>query len=174
MLVGLIGGFLRGRYVCGWLCPRGAFYDRVISRISPQKKIPGFLRNYWFRGFILIVLMGFMVYQISFNPGDVYHWGKVFVRICIITTAIGVVLAVFTHPRTWCAFCPMGTIQSAAGGTKSPLKMEEGCKLCRTCEKACPLDLQIVGGTKEGRLTTRDCLKCPECQLKCPQKILHF
>lgn len=175
MLMGIVGAFFRGRYVCGWLCPRGAFYDRVVKFISPKKKIPGLFRNKIFRWGIFVLLMGFMFYQISINPSDIYHWGRVFVRICIITTSIGVVLAIFYHPRTWCSFCPMGTMQGAIGGHKRKLRMDDGCKRCLTCEKECPIDLKIVDNVdSSGKLKSSDCLQCPECQRVCPQKILHF
>jgi ferredoxin-type protein NapH len=174
MLTGIVGGFFRGRYVCGWLCPRGAFLDRILRPISPVREIPAWLRGHVLRWVIFGLLMGFMVWQISLNPGDVQHWGKVFVRICIITTGIGVVLAIFVHPRTWCSFCPMGTMQSAVGGSRAPLKMDEGCVECRSCERACPMNLKIVGQEKDGALRLPDCLKCGECVVVCPKNVLHF
>ena len=160
--------------MCGWLCPRGAFLDRIQRPISPVREIPAWLRGHVLRWVIFGLLMGFMVWQISLNPGDVQHWGKVFVRICIITTWIGVVLAIFVHPRTWCSFCPMGTMQSAVGGSRAPLKMDEGCVECRSCERACPMNLKIVGQEKDGALRLPDCLKCGECVVACPKNVLHF
>jgi heterodisulfide reductase subunit A-like polyferredoxin len=69
----------------------------------------------------------------------------------------------------------MGTLQSAAGGHRAQLYMEPGCKRCRVCEKACPMDLKIVDNTRpDGRVNLRDCLKCPECQSACPKGLLHF
>ncbi|UCC69668.1 MAG: 4Fe-4S binding protein [Armatimonadota bacterium] len=173
-LTAVVGGFFKGRYVCGWLCPRGAFYDRVVKWVSPGRPIPEWMRNRAFRWVLLGLLMGFMVWQISLKPGDVYHWGRVFVRICIITTGLGVVLALLVHPRSWCAFCPMGTLQSAVGGKKSPLYLEKGCVECRSCEQACPMNLAIVGRENDGRLDLPDCVKCSECQLVCPKGLLHY
>jgi ferredoxin-type protein NapH len=176
MLTAIIGGFLKGRYVCGWLCPRGAFYDRVVKWVSRGRPIPEWMRNSVFRWAVFALLMGFMVWQISLSPGDVYHWGRVFVRICMITTGLGVVLALFIHPRSWCAFCPIGTFQAAVGGKKAPLRMGEGCVECRTCERVCPMGLKIVDADRaeDGRLDLPDCGKCPECQLACPKGVLHF
>ncbi len=174
MMTGMIGGFFKGRYVCGWICPRGAFFDRIMKPVSPARQIPAWLANRAFRWVVFALLMTLMAWQISLNPGAVYHWGRAFVRICMVTTGIGVGLALFVHPRTWCTFCPIGTFQSAVGGKKSPLHMEEGCAECRTCERACPLNLKIVGEPKAGPLDIPDCLKCSECQLACPKNVLHF
>ena len=174
MLTGIIGGFINGRYVCGWLCPRGAFFDRIVSVVSPRRKIPEWIRKYHFRAMVLIAMMVFMIYQISLDPGNIYHWGAVFVRMCIITTIIGIALAMSVRPRAWCSFCPIGTIQSLVGGHKNQLIMDDGCKMCRTCEVACPIGIKIVDNMKNGKLDHKDCLKCHLCQLACPSKILYF
>ncbi|MFC1736814.1 4Fe-4S binding protein [Candidatus Hydrogenedentota bacterium] len=34
MTAGFVGGIFRGRYVCGNLCPRGSFFDRILLRVS--------------------------------------------------------------------------------------------------------------------------------------------
>jgi len=175
MLTGIVGSFVNGRYVCGHLCPRGGFFDRIVKPISPARPIPAWLRSAWFRWPVLVVLMGFMAYQVSRNPGDTNHWGIVFWRICVGTTAVGVLLALVLHQRTWCAFCPMGTMQEAIGGRRSALHLDPGCRGCRTCERACPMNLKIVSESREpGRLAVPDCLKCSECQLACPKQALHF
>jgi len=174
MLAGIIGGILKGRYVCGWLCPRGAFLDRIVKPVSASRRIPLWLRKPAFRWAIFALLMAFMAWQISSNPADIYHWGRVFVRICIITTAIGVILAIIFHPRTWCSFCPMGTLQSALGGSRAPLRIAEGCVECRACERACPMNLEIVGKDREGKLELPDCLNCGECVVACPKRVLSL
>ncbi|MFH1653325.1 MAG: 4Fe-4S binding protein [Pseudomonadota bacterium] len=174
MLTGLVGSIFHGRFVCGWLCPRGAFFDRIVSRISPHKKIPEFFRNYNFRWIVFAVLMGLMALQIAFDVSNPYHWGAVFVRICVITTLIALVVAIIYHPRTWCSFCPMGTLQSVIGGHKKPLKMREGCVKCRICEMECPINLQIIDHFKGGVYQSKDCLKCSVCIEACPKDVLYF
>jgi len=174
MMIGVVGGFVRGRYVCGWLCPRGAFFDRVMRHVSPNRNIPSWFRNPAFRWAVFAILMGFMVYQISLDPGDYRHWGTVFFRICVITTGIGVIVALFFHPRTWCTFCPIGTLQAAVGGHKQKLQLDDGCTDCGACERTCPMNLKIPSDMAKGRLQSKDCLKCPECQAACPLGILRF
>lgn len=174
MVTGLVGGFFGGRWVCGHLCPRGGFLERILAKISLNRGVPVFFRHYTFRWVLFGLLMGFMVYRISLNPGEADHWGRVFIQMCLITTSIGIVLGVVFHPRTWCAACPVGTFSSTVGGHKNPLLIGEGCRGCRVCEKACPLGLEIAKDAPEGRLLSPDCMQCRECIKVCPRKILSF
>ena len=173
MLMGMAGGMLRGRYVCGHLCPRGAFFDRVMPRLSRKRPIPAWMRSGGFRWPVFAALMAFMVYRIMLNPTDFDHWGRVFWLMCTVTTAIGVVLAVFIHPRAWCAFCPMGTMQSALDRGRHRIVIDaDTCIECRACEKACPMNLAIVKHKDTGSLPDHDCLRCCECCSICPKQAL--
>jgi ferredoxin-type protein NapH len=174
MVMGMVGGLFRGRWVCGWACPRGSFLERIMRRLSFHLGIPHFLRNYVLRWALFGVLMGFMVWRLSLNPGDPEHWGRVFWLMCTITTSVGVILAVLFWPRTWCAFCPVGTCAGTVGGRKRPLQIEAGCRECRACEAACPLALPIVKYKDAGELGENDCLRCGACVAACPFDILHF
>ena len=175
MLMGIVGCILQGRYVCGHLCPRGGFFDRVIAPLSRKKPIPAFFRNRRLRWAVFILLMAFMLYRISLNPTDIYHWGRVFWLMCVITTAVGIALGIVIHPRAWCSFCPMGTLQSALDRGNKQLRIDSSlCIECRACEKACPMNLAIIKFKADRRLADTDCLKCPECSAVCTRKALQF
>lgn len=169
MLTGIIVSIFNGRYSCGNLCPRGGFLDRMISPISRNVNIPAFFMDMRFRWIAFFVLMGFMGFQISENPSSLEHWGHVFWMMCAVTTALGVLLGVLYNPRTWCAFCPMGTAQNAIGGGTRKLEIiKDSCRGCRVCEKVCPMGIKIVGYIEDGQILSRDCLKCSECISVCP------
>lgn len=174
MLLGIATAFFKGRYVCGNLCPRGAFFDRVITPISPQRQIPSFFRNMKFRIAVLLFMIGFMVYQLCQNFTSAAHWGYVFWMMCTITTIIGIILALFIRARTWCSFCPIGTLGKLIGQRHTNLQISaKSCISCKLCEKACPMNLSIISDKKE-IIHNSDCIKCAECIYTCPRQALNF
>ncbi len=168
MLLGIIGGLFSGRYVCGHLCPRGAFFDRYWGWSARRRSIPSWMRGMALRWGLFAALMGFMIFNISRDPGHWRHWGHVFWLMCVVTTGLGLLLVLFVHPRGWCAVCPMGTLQNFLGGGRAPIPMDAArCKLCRKCERACPMNIQITKHRERGFIADRDCLKCRECIAAC-------
>ena len=173
MLLGFVGGIFRGRYVCGNICPRGAFLDKIIFPISFNKKIPKVLTNVRFRWTLFVLLMGLMTYRIFLNPTSISHWGSVFVLMCFVTTIIAVVFGIILRARTWCAFCPMGTMQMSLGIGKYQLNVDKGCVSCNVCSKACPFDIKVGAYKTGGKITDKDCLKCYKCISVCPKKAIE-
>jgi len=174
MAAGMIGGFFRGRYVCGNLCPRGSFIDRILSRFGGERPIPTLFRNLPFRWGVFAFLMGFMAWRLSLDPTSWRHWGTVFWSMCALTTGIAVIVGLIYHPRSWCAFCPVGTSANALGGHKQPLEISSGCRECGKCEKVCAMNLEIVRHKPAGVVAERDCLRCSECVAACPAAALKW
>lgn len=177
MLAPLIIAPFRGRYWCGNWCPRGSFWDNVIVKISPKKPIPAIFRRTDFRIFMVLFIIGVFSVQMYYAWGDFSAMGAVFVRIILITTIVGLVLGVMYHQRTWCSFCPMGTLAGwlSAAFKPQPLMVENACVNCKLCSTACPLQLTPYDakGHTAG-FTHNDCLKCSRCIDKCPKKALAF
>lgn len=160
----------RGRWFCGNLCPRGSFVDFWLAPLSRKLKIPPFLRSMWIRIPIFIALMGFMIYRLLGTQGVVDRIGIVFVTLCIITTSIAILFGVIIAPRTWCTFCPMGTLQRIMGGSKYQLKLDgDLCIDCKRCQKVCPMQLQVFEIQD-----LPDCIKCGRCIDACPKDALSF
>jgi len=114
----LVLSFFKGRYWCRNLCPRGAFLDIIMSKLSMNKPLPRIFVKQGFRLVILILFMGFVIFRIIRTGGNPLLVGAVFVSMCVITTVISVVLAIFTKHRGWCAVCPMGFLQEKIGKNK--------------------------------------------------------
>jgi len=111
----IILSFFKGRYWCWHLCPRGAFLDIVMSRLSPNKAVPRIFTKQWFRWLIFILFIVFLVLRISNTGGNLIAIGSVFVGMCLLTTVLSIILGVTIRHRSWCAICPMGTLQEKLG-----------------------------------------------------------
>ncbi len=160
----------RGRWFCGNLCPRGSFVDFWLAPLSRKLAIPPFLRSMWIRVPIFITLMGFMLFRLMETQGIVDRIGMVLVTLCIMTTSIAVLFGVLIAPRTWCTFCPMGTLQRTLGRGKYQISIDrERCIECNRCQKVCPMQLP-VSETQD----LPDCIKCGRCIQACPNDALSF
>ena len=102
----------RGRWWCGNACPRGSLYDRVLSKYSPHRPIPEFVRTRGFRIFMVLFIFTMFGLQMYGAWGDWNAAGRVFWNIILATTIVGVILSFIYAPRTWCSFCPMGTLSA--------------------------------------------------------------
>jgi ferredoxin-type protein NapH len=110
MLAPVIVAFWRGRWWCGNVCPRGSFYDQLLRRISPQKKTPAFFRHPWFRAFMVAFIFVMFSVQMHAAWGNISAMGMVFLVLIGVTTLAAILLGLFFNSRTWCNFCPMGTL----------------------------------------------------------------
>ncbi len=102
---------------CGSYCPRGSFLDLVMSKVSPKRPIPRFLtsRKTWAAGFTLFMgVFGFQLWKAGlFGPWDgssLMQLGLIFYRMCLVSSAGAIPLALWKNHRSWCAVCPVGNI----------------------------------------------------------------
>ncbi|HWQ72458.1 MAG TPA: 4Fe-4S binding protein [Desulfitobacteriaceae bacterium] len=181
MLAPVLIAFARGRMWCGNFCPRGSFYDNLLAKISWKKKIPRVFRSLWLKILFLILLMGAFAIQLIFAWGNIPAVGMVFVRMILITTAIAIVLGVVFRQRAWCLICPMGTMAHLVtkhAALNSQIKYatfnKEKCVDCKSCSRACPLEIDVLSHKNEGKVTNADCLKCNVCVNKCPKKSIKI
>ncbi|MBM7556598.1 4Fe-4S binding protein [Halanaerobacter jeridensis] len=169
-----------GRIWCGNHCPRGQFNDNLLSKISRSTEIPSFFKSVYFRiGFFLFLIYNFVTGIINAN-GNLAAIGLVFYKIIFVTTIITVSLGVIFHQRTWCAFCPMGSLSALVVKIKrkfvsNPMQIkvdEEKCVDCGLCSENCPLDLEPHNFSEKGDCNL-DCLHCNECIDSCPVDALN-
>jgi len=114
--------YFKGRFWCANLCPRGAFLDLVLSRYSLKRKIPSLVLGKAFKWTVFFLFVTFFIVQLILAEKTLYSIGFVFVKMCLITTMVSVVLGIPIHHRAWCAFCPMGTLQSKVASFKKEKK----------------------------------------------------
>lgn len=177
MLAPVAVSFYKGRFWCGNFCPRGSFFDNVLSKVSPKKPIPKIFKSLWLRVFMLLLIMAVFGIQTYYAWGSLPAMGMIFIRIILVTTIVGIVLGMLYNQRTWCSFCPMGTLSSWVGAWKKrmPINTSDSCTNCNLCSKVCPMQLAPNSAKWDpSGFTCGDCIKCGVCIEKCPKKSLSF
>lgn len=175
MLLGISIAFFKGRKWCDWYCPRGSFWDYLIKPISRKKELPMMIKAMPFRLGVILMLMSIMVIQIIKRWPSAQAIGMFFVTMLTVTTALGIILALIFHERSWCYLCPIGTFSNLAGRNKHMLEINsEQCVECKVCAKVCPMQIKAYTFKKEGiqAVNDFDCLKCSSCVAACPKKAL--
>lgn len=166
----------KGRFWCGNYCPRGSFYDVLCGKISPHRPYPAIFRDMRLRLTVIAVL--FAVFGYNFYKAWPYPEaiGALFIKMILVTTLIGIVLGLFYHERSWCAFCPMGTLSKlVAPKAATKVYVSNACVGCGRCTKACPMLLKPyeAKGSAQGYLEP-DCIKCGKCRKACPKKAIEL
>jgi ferredoxin-type protein NapH len=177
MVLGIGVGIYKGRKWCDWYCPRGSFFDGIIGPVGNGRTIPPFFRGLPLRIGFLSFLMVMMTVQIIFRWPDPYKIGGLFMILLTATTVLGITLAFVFHRRTWCGFCPIGSLAGWVGKKRYPLQLDSAlCTDCKKCLKVCPVQLAPYEHKSDGvaAVIDGDCLKCNICVDKCPKKALSF
>ncbi|MEA4863512.1 MAG: 4Fe-4S binding protein [Victivallaceae bacterium] len=168
--VGIWFAFRRGgRFACGNLCPRGAFYGLLPDR---GRALPRILLT---KPFGLVVPL-FMLAAIYFiRPGTSWReWGYVFYSMIAFTTVIGLAGWLLFNRFFWCSMCPMGKIYRKIGKDRNPLLVAPECVNCGKCAKVCPFQLRPFEGRESGEFSNPICIRCERCVECCPKKALKF
>lgn len=188
-----ITSFFSGRFWCGNVCPHGSLFDRLALPISLNKKIPEFFKSkYMIVGFFIFFMFNFSRKMIkAFSFWGTYDFldklGLVFVTTYLMVLITGGLAAVLINPRTWCQFCPMGTIQKLSHKLGSSLGVTEKtekkitiedidkCRKCGLCARVCPFQLTpYLEFGEYNQFHDVNCIKCGTCIKNCPAKLLSL
>jgi len=102
------------RAFCSAVCPRGRALGFALAPVALRRSLPHLLSSRAFRRFFCGTTM-FLVFMSLFQVKSgvsVPAWtGFVFWILCLASLSTGLVLGFVFRPRTWCALCPLGTLQ---------------------------------------------------------------
>jgi len=159
--------------------------------LSRNTKIPGILKSRVMQATVFVWFMynlGSKFIRVSALWGSMLFWdrlGFVFVASYLMVTIVGGTLALVFTPRSWCQFCPMGTMQTlmyklgkALGWTrkhdrKITASAMDKCHKCAKCARVCPFQLEPYNEfSDKNQFDHEACIRCLTCVQNCPAHIL--
>jgi len=163
-----------GRVFCGWLCPLGAFLERLLPPVSRQRR---FQRRPVLRYSLLVVFLvafGYLFLRpVAGLPSSLLLMGTMFV--------MGTLTAWLWSPRAWCGhLCPWGTLADVLSSrARWRLAIAGDCRHCGACVRACPVGSLLAAAVKDRRrsalgLVGPGCVRCLRCQAVCPSGAIDF
>jgi NAD(P)H-flavin reductase/ferredoxin-like protein FixX len=192
VMVGLTTvSFFKGRYWCGNICPHGSLFDSLLYPITNNKKIPSFFKS----KALGIIFFGYFSFnlgrkfiKVSGLWGSMMFWerlGFIFVASYLMVTVVGGVTSLAFSSRTWCNFCPMGTLQKIsykAGkflgindktDEKITVANTDMCHVCGKCSRVCPMQLTpYLEFSEDNQFDSENCIRCSTCVENCPAGVL--
>jgi len=181
----------KGRYWCGTYCAHGSLFDQLLLPFSRNHKIPRLLKSNYTRAAVFgwfMYNLGSKFFRVSRLWGTLPFWdrlGFVFVGSYLMVTILGGVLGLAFTPRSWCQFCPMGTMQVLMYKLGKPLGLTKKrdhkvtinslhkCHKCAKCARVCPMQLlPYTEFSGKNQFDNEICIRCLTCIENCPAKIL--
>lgn len=175
----IAGPFIFGRAWCGYACWTAMILDLFPFRIpkNERRKGLGFLRI----GIFALSGLCFYLLSVYGEVGvDRYRPQSLYIGFLVgngIYYAAGIALAfLLKDNRAFCKYlCPV-TVFLKPASYFALLRVyvdQKKCTSCHRCEKACPMDVDILNN-KRNRKNGTECILCGNCIRECPQKAVSF
>jgi len=174
------GPILYGRGYCAWACWTAMVLDFLPYRRNKKGRLAvkwESLRYVHFGISLSLVLVLWVLFQYRAIPvGQAALVWLIAGNTFYFSTAI-ILAFTLQDNRAFCKYvCPITVILKVASRF-ALLKIEgkkEECKQCGACNKACPMDINIMEYVGNGqRVLSTECIFCMTCTTVCPDGILN-
>jgi len=181
-----------GRAVCGWVCPAAGMQE-WSSAVNDMRVRGGKLN--WIKYFIWVPWIGTIiavsVMAGGFSSVDPLYLTENGISITrpedyitfFIVTGIIVILSFAVGKRAFCHYvCWMAPFMIIGTRIKDLIRWPSlhlaaatgECKQCQTCDKNCPMSLDISKMVQTGSMKNDECILCGTCVDNCPNKVIKY
>lgn len=181
-----------GRAFCGWLCPAGGIQELCFA--VNDKKARGGKFN-WIKYFIWAPWIG-IIAVMAILAGGFHNVNPLYLTETGISvsepanyimyfTILGliVILSFIAGKRAFCHYiCWMAPFMIIGTKVKNFLKWpslnliagNEECKQCKTCDRICPMSLEVSKMVQIGAMDNTECILCGSCVDNCPKGVIMY
>lgn len=181
----IVSSIINGRIFCSKFCPHGFLFDNVLVKFSRNRQIPVIFKTTLLSIVYLLYffsMFGSGLYKSYQSDNFLMSFSFVLSKIYLTTIIVSVTLGLIYKPRTFCQFCPQGTIQTIIDKislkhkrTYVHIENKDSCVNCKLCNKSCPMTINVIDILKEeDKLDNRSCIQCGVCVDNCPKGIIKI
>ncbi|MDH5174746.1 MAG: 4Fe-4S binding protein [Elusimicrobiota bacterium] len=181
-----------GRSFCGWLCPAGGVQEWCFA-VNDKKARDGRLNC--IKYFIWIPWIGIIIITAisagGFHTVNPLHLTETGISVSepasymLYFTIVGLFLILsftagkraFCHYLCWMApFMIIGTkIKNFLRWPSLHLEVaSDKCKQCKTCDKNCPMSLEVSKMVERGFMKNAECILCGNCVDNCTERVIKY
>jgi len=180
-----------GRGFCAWFCPLSGIQE--ASFLARDKDVNN--KYNWIRYIIWIPWIGIIIYMavtaggfrsadftyqtiFGFSISDVYS-----LFMYLIVVIVTIILSFAVGKRAMCHYvCWMSPFMIGGRKFRNLFKwpslrlkaQQDKCIDCKTCNKKCPMSLDINGMVKSGMMENSECILCGTCVDNCNKGVIKY
>lgn len=189
----LMTAFILGRAACGYICPLGAIQEtkdrmapRKLAKIRYLKWIKYMLAVLWLGAIIAAAISagGYKTVELLYKTPSGVSVDSAMSWLTYFSIVLAVLLPVFfIGKRGFCHyFCPWGVLNMTATRIKDFFKWpslrlqaaSDKCKQCHTCDRNCPMSLEVSKAVLAGDMRNAECILCGTCADGCPNGAIAY
>jgi len=188
-----VTALLFGRAACGYICPLGAIQEtkdrmapKKLTKIKYLRVVKYTLAVGWVGAIVFAAISagGYQQVNLLYNTesgvsvDSVQGWITYSIIVLIILLPV-----FFIGKRGFCHyFCPWGVLNIVGTKIKNFLRWPslnlkaapDKCKECRTCDKNCPMSLEVSKAVQSGSMDNTECILCGTCVDNCPNGVIKY
>lgn len=191
VLLFLVSLFL-GRAWCAWACPAAGVQEWCFT-VNNTKARRG--KFDWIKYFIWVPWIGIIVVMAiltgGFHTVNPLYLTETGISVSepaayiLYFTIVGlfVILSFTAGKRAFCHYvCWMAPFMVIGTKVKNFFKWpslhldaaSNKCKQCKTCEKNCPMSLEVSKMVESGSMNHTECILCGTCVDNCPEQVIKY
>lgn len=122
IVLALIMNTRRTRSFCSSFCPNGRTLSFTLKSVSRKKILPPFLSSIEFKRMLCGFMMFCVINLLARSNGSAMQISRLFWAIYVVSIGISTISGLIFKPRSWCAYCPMGTLQDTLKSSPRTMK----------------------------------------------------